>query len=67
MTRSFIITTVVIGHVDAAFKQQFLHIAVAQGELIVELDLWLMISPGKRELTKPMPLILAHNERLLSD
>src|SRR4029450_7161796 len=37
-----------VGHVDAALAQEFLHVAVAQREAIIQPDSRLMISPGKR-------------------
>ena len=37
-----------MGDVDAAFEEQLLHIAITQGEAVVEPAPWLMISPGKR-------------------
>jgi hypothetical protein len=37
-----------LGDVDPAFEQQFLHIAIAQGEAVVEPDPITDDSPGKR-------------------
>ena len=37
-----------VGHIDAALKQEFLHVAVAQREAIGEPAPWLMTLPGKR-------------------
>jgi hypothetical protein len=37
-----------MGDVDTAFTEQLLHIAIAQGEAVVEPAPWLMISPGQR-------------------